>query len=410
MKGCGECAGNDSKAAQRKFKFACKKQNIKCLDKYIQVHKKVRFECKICGHEWSTTPASINNGTGCKKCANARLSKAKLHSISLVRRMIKSKGYTLKSTTYIDSAQKLDLFCPKPGHGAFRKSAGAIKQNSGCVKCWNERRRIIPEHRKDKEMLMIRQVCKKNHWILVTKDYPGATVKLHLKCSVGHDFHLLKSQIKNGVGCILCSSGRGERTCRVAIEWLTGEPFPRVRPKILKNKTGRNLELDGYSAKYNLAFEYQGRQHDEFIPLFHKSIHDYKNQEAKDNLKRQLCIENGIKLIEVPDGLSNIELLELLKEELKDAGVPIVTKLMSEPDWSLSYVPKFKKYHDLAQSYADKNNWELKNELIISSTTDKIEFRCKTHGLFKQSLHKLNAGRGCPKCGHKRRWATRRYK
>ena len=60
------------------------------------------------------------------------------------------------------------------------------------------------------------------------------------------------------------------------------------RPNWLKNsKTGRNLELDVYIPEIKLAFEIQG---------FH---HNWIEQFDKDQIKREKCWENEIKLVEV---------------------------------------------------------------------------------------------------------------
>lgn len=96
---------------------------------------------------------------------------------------------------------------------------------------------------------------------------------------------------------------RGERACREAIENLTGKKFPKARPDFLRNYiTGNksNLELDCYNSKMKLAVEYNGRQHYEYIPFFHKSKEAFYNQKYRDDMKKRLCSENGVTLIVVP--------------------------------------------------------------------------------------------------------------
>ena len=75
-----------------------------------------------------------------------------------------------------------------------------------------------------------------------------------------------------------------------------------MRPNWLKNpwtnersswytSTYQNLELDGYNPDVvtplgkGLAFEYDGRQHTEFTPLFHSCVGDFEYQVMKDSLK-----------------------------------------------------------------------------------------------------------------------------
>ncbi len=57
----------------------------------------------------------------------------------------------------------------------------------------------------------------------------------------------------------------------------------------------QKIELDIFIPNYGLAFEYQGKQHfKEYdgVPV--------DERRARDEMKRELCKENGITLIEVP--------------------------------------------------------------------------------------------------------------
>jgi len=96
---------------------------------------------------------------------------------------------------------------------------------------------------------------------------------------------------------------KGEIECRrVLHNWLK-KPFFKDRPEFLKNNVtgGRfNLELDCYNEELGLAVEYNGAQHYKHIPYFHKNKEAFLNQKYRDDMKRRLCIDNGIVLIEVP--------------------------------------------------------------------------------------------------------------
>ena len=90
-------------------------------------------------------------------------------------------------------------------------------------------------------------------------------------------------------------------TCKVFETYLKYEVQINIRPDFLKNpKTKRNLELDMYDPKTRIAIEYNGAQHYMFIPKFHKSIEDFNKQLERDELKKQLCLDNNIKLISIP--------------------------------------------------------------------------------------------------------------
>lgn len=93
---------------------------------------------------------------------------------------------------------------------------------------------------------------------------------------------------------------KGEIECRRVVEEIFKRPFKKIRPDFLKNANGHNLELDIYNDELKLAVEYNGRQHYEFVPYFHRTRDSFNNQKQRDFIKRLLCEKNNINLIEVP--------------------------------------------------------------------------------------------------------------
>jgi hypothetical protein len=103
---------------------------------------------------------------------------------------------------------------------------------------------------------------------------------------------------------------KGERECRRVVEEYTGRPFPKTRPDFLRNEiTGgvHNLELDCFNRDLMIGVEYNGEQHYKYIPYFHKSKDAFYNIKYRDDLKKRLCLENGVKLIIVPYTVKDIK-------------------------------------------------------------------------------------------------------
>ncbi|KIA90962.1 hypothetical protein [Largemouth bass virus] len=102
---------------------------------------------------------------------------------------------------------------------------------------------------------------------------------------------------------------KGEAECRAAAYKITGKRFYKTRPQELINPdTGRALELDCFNDELMLAIEYQGRQHYEYVSVFHRGgKSDLRKQHERDCYKRSLCQKLGIRLIEVPYTVKNIE-------------------------------------------------------------------------------------------------------
>ena len=112
-----------------------------------------------------------------------------------------------------------------------------------------------------------------------------------------------------------------ETKCRDIFENLFNKSFPSCRPDFMKrHTTGRNLELDGYNHELKLAFEYNGAQHAQFVPKFHRTIDDYLQQIQRDKEKRQLCFENNITLIEIPHTIKYEDLEDYIKSKLRTNG------------------------------------------------------------------------------------------
>jgi hypothetical protein len=69
---------------------------------------------------------------------------------------------------------------------------------------------------------------------------------------------------------------------------------------------------------HDLAFEYQGKQHDEFVKLFHGDRKGFEQAKARDVRKADWCELNDITLIEVRDNVSIEELQTLIEDARND--------------------------------------------------------------------------------------------
>jgi len=117
---------------------------------------------------------------------------------------------------------------------------------------------------------------------------------------------------------IMSTSQLQEHTKTRLRQVLTGVCFQEnYRPDWLKNPdTGYNLELDFWLPDFDTGIEVQGKQHNEFIPFFHGDEAGFEAQLQRDALKRRLCSERGVCVVNVysPD---DVEVLfhELCKSD-----------------------------------------------------------------------------------------------
>lgn len=113
---------------------------------------------------------------------------------------------------------------------------------------------------------------------------------------------------------------KGEKECRRVLEYLFKKPFKSVRPDFLRNPvTGGNfnLELDCYNEELNLAVEYNGVQHYKYVPYMHKNKEAFLNQKYRDDMKRRMCKDAGIILVEVPYTIEPHNIKKYLETELR---------------------------------------------------------------------------------------------
>jgi len=111
---------------------------------------------------------------------------------------------------------------------------------------------------------------------------------------------------------------RGESICKEYLQHIFELPFTKCRPSWLYNSvTHENLELDLYNPTLNLAVEYNGKQHYEYIPYLHgNSRINFHNQKYRDEKKMELCQKKQVPLIIVPYTIPHDKIKSFLKNEI----------------------------------------------------------------------------------------------
>ena len=127
---------------------------------------------------------------------------------------------------------------------------------------------------------------------------------LSLECSLGHQWTSTWLNIfyKNK-WCFICSKYKTENYVRALFEkYATPYKFPCVRPLWLNG-----LELDGFCEELSMAWELNGIQHYECLPYFHRTEGEFQLLQARDILKKQLCLERGVRLVVIPFTIKNFD-------------------------------------------------------------------------------------------------------
>lgn len=130
----------------------------------------------------------------------------------------------------------------------------------------------------------------------------GQTTYLQINHFASEASRVPSLELERRINYLRMDRSRPEIIIRNTLEELfPGVSFPSVRPSFLRYlPTGRNLELDIYNASLRLAVEYNGIQHYEFTPAFHKSRRDLTAQQERDAFKVARVKELGIDLLTIP--------------------------------------------------------------------------------------------------------------
>lgn len=133
-----------------------------------------------------------------------------------------------------------------------------------CRQCYLKKRR-------DKSIDRIyKWVEKMNGQIITDKndipyDIQTNIIKITIKCNKNHTWTTIFQSLQRGIWCPYCRF-KSESVCRDILEKIYDTPFPKKRLSVMEY-----LELDGYSELFSIAFEYNGIQHEEYIPHFHRN-------------------------------------------------------------------------------------------------------------------------------------------
>ena len=127
---------------------------------------------------------------------------------------------------------------------------------------------------------------------------------------------------------------------------------------------GDRLYLDVYCPRLNIAAEYHGRQHYEFVSRFHNTIDDFKRGVANDERKIAKCNELGITLVSFAynEDLTLNSVSAKLIAALKDSENSLTT---GSKNTNLSAQ---NEYYQKAKAYRNEQRRKLYRELKKGKT------------------------------------------
>lgn len=262
--------------------------------KYINAQTKVCIICPIHGEFWQM-PQNHIKGQCCPKCSHRSYAYTTEEFIQKVKEIHGDK-YNYSKVEYINNAKSVCIICPE--HGEFWQKPSKHLQGHGCPKCnksYKMTQSIFIQNAKE---------IHNNKYDYSKVNYINTDTKVCIICPEHGEFWQTPHSHLSGIGCPECA-----RECNLSenklYEYLKGNyNFDIEKQKKFEWLKGKSLDI--FIPDYNIAIEYQGRQHFKPIDYF-GGEEAFKKQSKRDVDKYNECKEHNIHLLyfskenEIPD-------------------------------------------------------------------------------------------------------------
>lgn len=260
---------------------------LECKEKHIFKSSFIRFMEIL-----NRNKKYNKNNSACdicnKRCISMRNRKQSKHlTFDEVKQFVESKNYTLLSTEYNKSSDKLNLTCPN-GHKIKMSLSNLKKYN--CMQCCSKKR-----HEYD----FVKSEVEAEGYTLISPEYKNNIIKLQMLCPQKHKTEISYHDFHAGNKCGICQIFYSELKVGKFLNIFTNYEWKKHRPDWLKYKSGRNLEIDFWCEELNVGIEVQGKQHYVFTEAFYNNKEKFDERQKKDQFKRDKFKENNKTLIEV---------------------------------------------------------------------------------------------------------------
>ena len=304
--GCQQCLKEKIANKNRKLEddyikeLAVKNPTTKLCEKYINNKTPVKHYCTTHSVFWDIAPGNALQGKGCSFCCKERISMALKKSEEEYILELAIRNPTVKLCgEYIDTDTLTEHYC-EVHQTIFNIRPSHALRGCGCKKCHNDR---LPQRQPKPETQYINELVKIHpHIILVGKYVNSITPTLH-ECLIHHfKWKPTPGNLLTGKGCPKCNESQGEKQITLWLQRYYIVNIPQKR--FVDCRDIYTLPFDFYIPELNICIEYQGEQH--YRPVNFGGISDeeaYNNflkTQYHDEIKRNYCVDNNIKLVCVP--------------------------------------------------------------------------------------------------------------
>lgn len=271
---------------------------------YTDVDTKVEIKCVQHNHTFWQSPYNHANGRlGCVHCFNTlkRQNHAQTKEEFITKAVnVHGDKYDYSLVEYVNNATKVKLICE--AHGVFEISPiNHYHGKQGCRQCG---RLSSARSRSASQQDWINKVNQihNGYYDYSQVNYVNGATKVTIVCPHHGPFKSTPSDHQfSKAGCPTCKASKGEKLVENLLTSLNIKYEKQYSFTECCNKFP--LKFDFWLPAYNMCIEYQGRQHYEPVQ-FSKGhttyLEDFEQGQINDQIKRDYCANNNIRLIEVP--------------------------------------------------------------------------------------------------------------
>jgi len=256
------------------------------LVKYESISKKVSIICPIHGVFEQKPYEHYTGNIGCYEC-----SKKKLNTENFILKSKSKHGdkYDYSLVEYSkNNVSEVKIICKE--HGVFNQKPLLHLRGSGCPICYGNPKKTTEKFIEESKKVH----GDKYDYSLI--DYKNKLKKVSIICPIHGAFQQRPDLHLNGFGCKICNESRLEKKVR---NFFIENNIKFISQK--KFKDCRNvlpLSFDFFVPEKNLLIECNGIQHYEPVEFFGGKKR-YEYQKKNDNIKKEFCEKNNIKLITI---------------------------------------------------------------------------------------------------------------
>lgn len=269
------------------------------LCKYKSLNEKVEIKCNIHNIIFKQTPKlHFRYKGGCPECRKDKKTYDTKEFIEIANKIHNYK-YNYNKSIYIKNNKKIIIECSL--HGDFSQYPNNhINMKQGCPKCKHEFMRI-----KKDDFIKRANLIHNNKFDYSKVEYLNNNCFISVICPIHGDFSQKLNWHLNGNGCSKCKKSKGEIKISKILDELNINYIEQYKFNDCLSSKKRCLSFDFYLSSLNLCIEYNGLQHYKPVDIF-GGLKRYNEQIHNDNIKKEYCKLNNIKLIIIPFDCLNI--------------------------------------------------------------------------------------------------------